>query len=232
MRHRGPWKADGGGVRSRSSDEKAARREGEREADLRRQLAATAEQRGGDCDSDRGAAAKAAVRLGFMRKKAAAAVLVGPRAWGGSFIGRLQDLGVRARDAVRGERPCRAVAGLGLEPESSSRWGMTPTGGWSRPSARGRRGEGSWRAGGPLGRGGSAGPAAVLGCTVEGIRERKASWAGPCGEEREKRKAGWAWAAWKKRERKKRKREWAGPKKKMREKKKCIQIHLNLNFKF
>jgi hypothetical protein len=38
-----------------------------------------------------------------MRQKAAAAVLAGPRARDGSFIGRPQDLGVRARDAVRGE---------------------------------------------------------------------------------------------------------------------------------
>jgi hypothetical protein len=128
-------------------------------------------------------------------------------------------------------RPCLAVAGLGLEPESGSRSGTTPTGG-SQLSTRGRRGQGSWCAGGPLGRGGSVGPAAGLGRAVEGRRERKASLAGPCGEEREKRKAGWAWAAWKKRERKKRKREWAGPKKKKREKKNCIQMHLNLNLKF
>jgi hypothetical protein len=53
-------------------------------AELRRWLAATAEQRGGSCDDDRGAAA----RLGFTRQKAAAAVLAGPRAQGGSFIGR------------------------------------------------------------------------------------------------------------------------------------------------
>jgi hypothetical protein len=47
-------------------------------------------------------------------------------------------------------RPCRVVAGLGLEPESSSRSGMTPT---SRPrlSARERRGGESGRTGGPSG---------------------------------------------------------------------------------
>jgi hypothetical protein len=66
-------------------------------------LTATAEQRGGGCDGDRGAAS----RLGFTRQKAAAAVLAGPRARVGSFIGRPQDLRVRARDAVRGK--CRAV---------------------------------------------------------------------------------------------------------------------------
>jgi hypothetical protein len=60
-------------------------------------------QRGGGCDGDRGAAAKAAARLGFTRQKVAAAVLVGPRARGGSFIGLPLDLGVWAQDAVHGE---------------------------------------------------------------------------------------------------------------------------------
>jgi hypothetical protein len=46
---------------------------------------------------------KAVTRLGFTRQKAVAAVLVGPRARGGSFVARPQDLGVRARDAVRWE---------------------------------------------------------------------------------------------------------------------------------
>jgi hypothetical protein len=49
-------------------------------AKLRRWLAATAEQQ----DGDRGAAEW----LRFTRQKAAAAVLAGPRARGGNFIGR------------------------------------------------------------------------------------------------------------------------------------------------
>jgi hypothetical protein len=73
--------------------------------------------------------------LGFAKQEAVAAGCAQPRAQGGNFIARPRDLGVWAWGSARQGRPYRAVAGLGLEPESGSRWKTRPTGG-ARLSAR------------------------------------------------------------------------------------------------
>jgi hypothetical protein len=118
-------------------------------AELRRRLVAIAEQRGGGCDGDRGATAKAAARLGFSRQEAAAAGLTDPRARGGHFIGWSRGLGIRAHGSAR--RGSCAVARLGCESESGSCWRsrMTPID-RSRLSERERE---ERRAGPPVGLG-------------------------------------------------------------------------------
>jgi hypothetical protein len=87
---------------------------------------------------------------------------------------------MRAR-AAHGRRPCRAVAGLGLEPESGSRSGTTPTGGPRLLASE----KGEERAGVRW-----AGERSWAGWAARGGKKKeKASWAGPCGRKEGKRKA-------------------------------------------
>jgi hypothetical protein len=79
----------------------------------------------------------------------------------------------------------RAAAGLGIEPESGSRSGMTPIGG-ARLVVGERKGRREGAPVGPLGREGreTRKSPARLGCVV---KKRKAGWAGPCGRKKKKR---------------------------------------------
>jgi hypothetical protein len=91
---------------------------------------------------------------------------------------------VRARGSARRGRPCRAVAGLGLEPESGSRSGTTPTG-RPRLSARekGRREKG--RAGGVTGPGEKAIRLGQLGRVGrKGGKEERPARLGPRGRKK------------------------------------------------
>jgi hypothetical protein len=74
---------------------------------------ATEEQRGGDSDGDRGAAAKAALARA-ARQGVAVAGFAGLRARGGGFIGWPRGHGVRARGIAR------AKAGLMPQLDSGS----------------------------------------------------------------------------------------------------------------
>jgi hypothetical protein len=129
-------------------------------AELRRRAGATKPWRSGETAAYPSLAAKAAARLGLRSIEAAATGCVEPRARVGAFIGQPRGLDVRAQDAAW-RRPCRVVAGLGLEPESSSRLGTTPTGGPARWLRGGRK-----RAGQPAGPRGE-----------ERVKRRKAGWA-------------------------------------------------------
>jgi hypothetical protein len=103
---------------------------------------------------------------------------------------------------ARGRRPCRAVAGLGLEAESGSRSGTTPTG-RPRLSASERRGGESWREGGLLGRG-----IEVRSWLGRAVREEAKGEERPAGlgciEEKEKERKKMGQAKRRKREREKR----------------------------
>jgi hypothetical protein len=149
-----------------------------------------------------------------VKQKAAAAGLAGPRARGGSFIGRPRvpwrvGLGVaRQGKAVSGPDSTQVRARLEHEVgEDPDRWvfAVRKRGGKERGKL------GRWPA-----------------------RRGKREQAGPgrAGEKERRRKTGWVGPRGRKRERGKRKREWVEPKGKKREKKNCIQIHLNLNLKF
>jgi hypothetical protein len=99
-------------------------------------------------------------------------------------------------------RPCHAAAGLGLEPESSSRSGTTPIGGVRLSVREGEGEEGSWHASGP-----SRGKE-KLGRMEEEGKEELGCWARPHGGEKRKRLAGLGRAGGKEeRERP----GWAGP---------------------
>jgi hypothetical protein len=155
-------------------------------------------------------------RLGPRGKEAAAAGCAEPRARDGGFIGRPWGLGMRAQSSARRRRPCRAVAGLGVEPESGSRSGTTPTGG-PRLSVREKERREKGHAGGLTG--------------PEDRRVQAAAGLGRAGR-KEKKEGQLGLGRMEEKERGRKKMGQAKRGKREREKKECIQMHLNLNLKF